>query len=135
MKTQILAALVTDSPEAATLGLEAAELSIEQLLQAEPIADRMLAEVRTAIGTNLRDERAALGLSLEEVRDKSGRSIDSGGLSRLERGQSWSGELAGTARKFYARERAKQAKADARKQAKAAASYAVVTEGRRRAGA
>ncbi len=118
-KQKILVALMSDSPIAAGVGEEIAELSLEQLIETEPRVDELQRAVREEIGRKLRDARAAAGISLEDMRDKFG--IDSGSLSRIERGQRWSAEIAGEALKVYQRERAKQDKAATKQKAKAGA--------------
>ncbi len=118
-KQKILVALMSDTPIAATIGQEVDELTLEELIETEPRADELLRTVREAIGRKLKDRRAELGLSVEEVRDQSNKAVSSSGISRLERGMTWSSELAATALKFYDRIRTKQERAEAKAKAKA----------------
>jgi phage tail tube protein FII len=119
-ETLVAVVLRTKNPAAGqAIGVDVDELTLEQLMTTEPLADAMTTAVRLAIGAKLRETRAALGLSLEEVRDRYG--IDSGSLSRIERGQRWSPDTAAEAVKVYARERGKQERAGERKSTKAKA--------------
>jgi len=99
--------IIMNRPGASSETIGTDDLTLEQAIKAEPIADALVLELRTAIGTKLRDERRRLQLSLEDVRDKSG-TVDSGALSRVERGQRWSPDTARAAVAFYEKERRKQ---------------------------
>jgi len=118
MTPELSAVVIVHPGKAAGVGVAIDELTLEQLIATEPLADTLVSELRTEIGRKLRETRAASGLSLEDMRDKHG--IDSGSLSRIERGQRWSADTAREALRVYLRERGKQERAGERKAAKAA---------------